>query len=96
MTHEQQTERDNQAFNLADLDSGRTNEQHEKVVSARHLHHGNQSIINMASRYINIDQVDLVPEIEKKAVPIPLEKQNALNQQYSAEKNLKRSHGPSQ
>ena len=73
MTHEQQTERENQAFNLADLDSGRTNELHEKVLSARHLHHENQSITNMASRYINIDKVDLVPEIEKKAVPITKE-----------------------
>ena len=50
----------------------------------------------MASGYINIDQVDLVPEIEKKAVPIPHEKQNALNKQYSADKKLKRSHGPNQ
>ena len=95
MTHEQQTEREGQMFNLEDLQSARTNEQEEH--SARHGLHESQKLTNLASKYINIGSTELVPHVEKKAVPIPPHsKVNTFYHHNSAEKRLKRSAGPGQ
>ena len=95
MTHEQQTEREVQAFNLADLDSARTNEPEE--YSARRGLHENQKLTNLASKYINVDSTELIPLVEKRAVPVPPNKKpGVLYQHNSAEKRLKRSRGPDQ
>ena len=48
----------------------------------------------MASKYINIDKISLVPDVEKKAVPIPPDQFSIINELNSAEKRMKRSHGP--
>ena len=82
-------------FNLADLDSARTNEQ--EGYSARRGLHENQKLTNLASKYINAGSTELIPQVEKRAVPIPPNtKVNALYQHNSAEKRLKRSKGPDQ
>ena len=82
-----------QTFNLADLDTGRTNEQEEHL--ARPGLHESQKLTNLASKYINnIGSTELIPHVEKKAVPIPPHKKpNTLYQHNSAEKRLKRSKG---
>ena len=37
-----------------------------------------------------------MPDVEKKAVPIPIDQLSIVNDLNSAEKRLKRSHGPIQ
>lgn len=59
--------------------------------------HESQRLTNLASKYININSTELIPQVEKKAVPIPSHKKlNSLYQHNSAEKRLKRSKGPGQ